>query len=357
MPLPSRRRDGRRQRRRPRLHARRLRRRAARPAHRRRAGRADRRSSATTWSTTRGTRSSPAGWPRPTSSRSSRASATSATSPCGRRSRSACAASAACSTATPYAAFQTAHRRPRRARSSPTSAGQPADGEGDLTVEAARAAGRRARRARQRRRRPGALPRRCSTDDADRSRSSPPPPPAPSPPSARDADYDEFLATVPHRDHAAGASCRYLYALAEFPEPRRRSRARSSWRCRGEVKTQDAPFLLNRCIANRHHGADRRGSFVRRHWPELHERFPDNTIVRMVDSVKMLTTPERRRRRAGLLRRAPDPAGGQDAGADCSSASGSTPPCEPAKPNHWRAAAGRAPTARPSFSTSSSSAA
>jgi puromycin-sensitive aminopeptidase len=59
----------------------------------------------------------------------------------------------------------------------------------------------------------------------------------------------------------------------------------------GEVKTQNAPFLLNRCIANRHHGVTA-WSVVRQRWAEANETFPNNTIVRMVDSVKLLTEPE-----------------------------------------------------------------
>ena len=55
-----------------------------------------------------------------------------------------------------------------------------------------------------------------------------------------------------------------------------------------EVKTQNAPFLLRACIANRRHGAAA-WRFVRQHWDEANARFPSNTIVRMIDSVKLLT--------------------------------------------------------------------
>jgi puromycin-sensitive aminopeptidase len=104
-----------------------------------------------------------------------------------------------------------------------------------------------------------------------------------------DDDYDEFVqrfrsAATPQLKY------RFLYALAEFPsEPQMRRTIELA--LSGDVKTQDAPFLLNRCIANR-----QRGSLaweqVRRHWPELLDRFPDNTIIRMVGSVTTLTTPE-----------------------------------------------------------------
>ena len=81
---------------------------------------------------------------------------------------------------------------------------------------------------------------------------------------------------------------RMLYALAEFDDPdlmRRTCELAFS----GEVKTQNAPFLLNRCIANRFHG-ELAWLIVRQHWQEANEKFPVNTIVRMVDSVKMLNS-------------------------------------------------------------------
>ena len=57
----------------------------------------------------------------------------------------------------------------------------------------------------------------------------------------------------------------------------------------GEVKTQNAPFLVNRCIANRAHGATA-WKLLRQRWDEANEKFPSNTIVRMVDPVKLLNT-------------------------------------------------------------------
>ena len=49
--------------------------------------------------------------------------------------------------------------------------------------------------------------------------------------------------------------------------------------------------LLNRCIANRDHGR-LAWDIVRQRWAEANERFPGNTIVRMVDPVKLLTQPD-----------------------------------------------------------------
>ena len=80
---------------------------------------------------------------------------------------------------------------------------------------------------------------------------------------------------------------RNLYALAEFPSSELVQRT-CELAMSGEVRTQNAPFLLNRCVANREHG-EQAWAFVRQHWDEANERFPENTIIYMVDSVKLLT--------------------------------------------------------------------
>lgn len=103
-----------------------------------------------------------------------------------------------------------------------------------------------------------------------------------------DADYDDYLERFRNAP-TPQLRMRYLFALAEFPtEPQ--IRRTIDLALSDEVKTQDAPFLLNRCIANRHNGT-MAWEQVRRQWNELLERFPDNTIVRMVGSITMLTTP------------------------------------------------------------------
>jgi puromycin-sensitive aminopeptidase len=83
---------------------------------------------------------------------------------------------------------------------------------------------------------------------------------------------------------------RNLYALAEFDDESL-VLATCEFAMSPDVRTQNAPFLLRSAIANRHHGATA-WAFVRDHWPQALERFPSNTIVRMVDSVKSLATPE-----------------------------------------------------------------
>jgi puromycin-sensitive aminopeptidase len=101
-----------------------------------------------------------------------------------------------------------------------------------------------------------------------------------------DADYDEFLrrfrtAATPQEQ------LRYMYALAEFPQAAQVQRT-IDLAFSDEIRSQNAPFLLNRCINNRAHGA-LAWSAVRKNWTLANDRFPDNAIVRMIDSVKSLT--------------------------------------------------------------------
>jgi puromycin-sensitive aminopeptidase len=103
-----------------------------------------------------------------------------------------------------------------------------------------------------------------------------------------DADYEDYLqrfraATTPQ------LKLRYMFSLAEFPTEEQIRRT-IDLALSGEVKSQDAPFLLNRCIANRWHGP-MAWEIVRRQWPELLDKFPNNTHVRMVGSITTLTTP------------------------------------------------------------------
>ena len=80
---------------------------------------------------------------------------------------------------------------------------------------------------------------------------------------------------------------RHLNALSEFDSEELMLRT-CELAMSPEVKTQNAPFLLNLCIANRKHGAAA-WRFVRQHWDEANAAFPSNTIVRMVGSVRLLT--------------------------------------------------------------------
>jgi len=78
---------------------------------------------------------------------------------------------------------------------------------------------------------------------------------------------------------------RYLYALPRFHDDS--SFAELLELSLTEVRTQNAPFLLGRALANRTHGA-MAWQFVRKNWPTLIERLPSSTIVRMAEGVKWL---------------------------------------------------------------------
>jgi puromycin-sensitive aminopeptidase len=81
---------------------------------------------------------------------------------------------------------------------------------------------------------------------------------------------------------------RMLYALAEFDDVELMTRT-----CRlafsGDVKSQDAPFLLARCIANKNHG-EIAWAAVQENWTYANDTFPGNTIVRMVSTITTLNT-------------------------------------------------------------------
>ena len=83
---------------------------------------------------------------------------------------------------------------------------------------------------------------------------------------------------------------RYLYALADFRDEALMART-LEFLLGDEVKTQNAPFVLARCIANRDRG-EQAWRFVREHWSLANAAFPDNSIVRMIDPVKTLIRGE-----------------------------------------------------------------
>ncbi len=101
-------------------------------------------------------------------------------------------------------------------------------------------------------------------------------------------EYELFLgrhksATTPQEE------LRYLYALGRFPDEE--LMARTLEFALNEVRTQNAPYLLRQAMVNRERGPQA-WEFVRRHWDALMERLPDNSIVRMVEGVKVLMKPE-----------------------------------------------------------------
>jgi puromycin-sensitive aminopeptidase len=82
---------------------------------------------------------------------------------------------------------------------------------------------------------------------------------------------------------------RYLYALAAFPS--RALAERTLAMTLGEIRSQNAPFVLLHLLGNRDVN-DLAWSFAKEHWEQIVERFPDNTIPRLLGGVVALSTPE-----------------------------------------------------------------
>jgi puromycin-sensitive aminopeptidase len=100
------------------------------------------------------------------------------------------------------------------------------------------------------------------------------------------ADVDEIVAGF-----RAGGSPqeeqRFLFALADVRDPDQFARVLDVGTST-EVRTQNAPYLLGACLANRDNGGAA-WAVVRDRWDELNERFPSNSIDRMLNGIRAVT--------------------------------------------------------------------
>ncbi|MGF1597627.1 MAG: M1 family metallopeptidase [Acidimicrobiales bacterium] len=104
-----------------------------------------------------------------------------------------------------------------------------------------------------------------------------------------DVDFDDFVeawrnAATPQEE------IRYLYALADFPGPSQVERLHRLI-LDGEVRSQNAPFLLGRSLANREVGP-LTWDFITGHWAKLNEMFATSSIVRMLAGIPRLDEAE-----------------------------------------------------------------
>jgi puromycin-sensitive aminopeptidase len=101
-------------------------------------------------------------------------------------------------------------------------------------------------------------------------------------------DFDDFAARFRAADTPQD-ELRYLGALADFDDPElmRRVLAMS---VTDEVRTQNAPYLIRRALHNRNQGP-LAWSFVAEQWDTINERFPSNSIARLLEGVRSLTQP------------------------------------------------------------------
>ena len=102
-------------------------------------------------------------------------------------------------------------------------------------------------------------------------------------------DYEVFLGRF-HGASTPQEELRYLYALPVFPGRDLFERT-LAMTLTDDVRTQNAPFVLGRAMGNRQQGL-RAWEFVRDHWAEVNERFPPNTISRMLAGIRALSRPE-----------------------------------------------------------------
>jgi puromycin-sensitive aminopeptidase len=103
------------------------------------------------------------------------------------------------------------------------------------------------------------------------------------------SEYDAFVARI--ADAATPQeTLRYTYALAEFRDRDAFARMLAHVDS-GALRIQEQPFVFNRAIANREHGATA-WAFVRDRWDAIAARVSPANLGRMVDSVRFLTTPE-----------------------------------------------------------------
>ena len=103
---------------------------------------------------------------------------------------------------------------------------------------------------------------------------------------------DEFAAYV---DRIASATTpqealRYTYGLAEFRDAAAFARMLEHADS-GALRIQEQPFVFNRAIANREHGA-MAWAFVRDRWDAIAARVSPPNLGRMAEGVRFLTTPE-----------------------------------------------------------------
>ncbi len=103
------------------------------------------------------------------------------------------------------------------------------------------------------------------------------------------SDYEAFLgrfknAATPQEER------RYMTLLSSFPGEGEFQNTLEMC-LNGEVRSQDAPYLAGGAMFNRHHGFSA-WQFIKSHWDEMLEMYPDNSIVRMVSGVQALSKPD-----------------------------------------------------------------
>jgi len=101
--------------------------------------------------------------------------------------------------------------------------------------------------------------------------------------------YDEFnerfrTATTPQEER------RYLFSLASF-QPKALLERTLARTISGEIRTQDAPFLVSAILGNVY-GRELAWTFVKTNWEKMDQLFPKQGLRRMCGGIVSLATPE-----------------------------------------------------------------
>ncbi|MDA0676805.1 MAG: ERAP1-like C-terminal domain-containing protein, partial [Chloroflexi bacterium] len=102
------------------------------------------------------------------------------------------------------------------------------------------------------------------------------------------ADYSVFLqrfksASTPQEER------RYQTQLGAFPGEAEIAQT-LEMALNGQVRTQDAPYLLGYALSNRERG-QQVWRYIVQHWDEMVKAYPDNAIVRMAGGIRALSKP------------------------------------------------------------------
>jgi puromycin-sensitive aminopeptidase len=103
-----------------------------------------------------------------------------------------------------------------------------------------------------------------------------------------EADWERYLDRF-RTSTSPQEQLRYLYGLAKFASPELADRTLAM--TLDEIRSQNAPFVLIHLLTNREVNA-RAWAFVKANWDRINDRFPDNTIPRLLGGIVTLSTPE-----------------------------------------------------------------
>ena len=106
--------------------------------------------------------------------------------------------------------------------------------------------------------------------------------------SGGEADYDEFY-TAFKTAKTPQEEMRYLFALAAFQPAELFERA-LVLTTNGEVRTQNAPFLMRQLLLNTQQ-RERAWQFLKDNWDAMLSHYPGSTVPRMCEGVTGLVTP------------------------------------------------------------------